>query len=90
MLMAFAKVKSEFWTNNPGSAEKVPGAQALIPQITPGQAADTILFGLRWNLRIAAAPFMLWVVLALNYLFPQTTRWLVYNTGARRKKIVPA
>ena len=85
MLTAFAQVKSEFWKNNSGSAENVPGAQALIPQITPGQAADTILSGLRWNLRIVAAPFMLWVVLALNYLFPQATRWLLYSTGARRQ-----
>ena len=85
MLAAFAKVKSDFWKNNYGSEENIPGAQALIPPLTPGQAADTILFGLRWDLRIAAAPFMMWVVLTLNYLFPQTTRWLLYNTGARRQ-----
>jgi len=85
MLTAFAKVKSEFWKNNPGSAENVPGAQALIPPLTPEQAAETILTGLRWNLRFAAAPFMLWVVLMLNYLFPLTTRWLLYSTGARRQ-----
>jgi uncharacterized protein len=85
MLVAFAKVQSEFWKNNHGSEGKIPGAQALIPPLTSAQAADTILFGLQWNLRIAAAPFMLWVVLALNYLFPQITRWLLYSTGARRR-----
>lgn len=86
MLTAFAKVKSDYWTNNPGSEENIPGAQILIPPLTPGQVADTILFGLRWNLRIAAAPFMLWVVLVFNHLFPQITRWVTYNTGARRRK----
>jgi uncharacterized protein len=85
MLTAFAKVKSEFWKNNHGSEGNIPGAQALIPPLTPEQAAETILTGLRWNLRFAAAPFMLWVVLMLNYLFPQTTRWLLYSTGARRQ-----
>jgi NADP-dependent 3-hydroxy acid dehydrogenase YdfG len=87
MLAAFVKVKSEFWANNSGSERNIPGAQAIIPQLTPEQAADTILFGLRWDLRITVAPFMLWVVLALNYLFPQVTRWLVYSTGARRSMI---
>jgi uncharacterized protein len=85
MLTAFAKVKSEFWKNNHGSEGNIPGAQALIPPLTPEQAADTILSGLHWNLWFAAAPFMLWVVLALNYLFPRSTRWLLYNTGARRQ-----
>ena len=85
MLTAFAKVESEFWKNNQGSERNIPGAQALIPPLTADQAAETILSGLRWNLRFAAAPFMLWVVLALNYLFPQTTRWLLYSTGARRQ-----
>jgi len=90
MLTAFARVNSDFWTNNSGSEQNIPGAQALIPPLTPEQAADTILSGLRWNLRIAAAPFMLWVVLTLNYLFPMTTRWLLYSTGAQRKKPLPA
>jgi uncharacterized protein len=85
MLTAFARVKSEFWKNNAGSEENIPGAQALIPPLTPEQAAEAILTGLRWNVRIAAAPFMLWVVLALNALFPLTTRWLLYSTGARRR-----
>ena len=85
MLTAFAKVESEFWKNNHGSEGNIPGAQVLIPPLTTAQAADTILAGLRWNLRFAAAPFMLWVVLTLNYLFPQATRWLLYSTGARRQ-----
>jgi short-subunit dehydrogenase len=84
MLTAFAEVKSEFWQNNPGSQERLPGAQKMIPSLTSEQAARAILNGIRWNLPVVFAPFMLWVVLTLNYLFPQITRWLVYNTGARR------
>ena len=84
MLATFAKVKSDYWTNNPGSEEKIPRAEILIPPLTPEQVADTILSNLRRDSRIAAAPFMLWVVLAFNQLFPQMIRWLVYRTGARR------
>ena len=84
MLTAFAEVKSDFWKNNPGSQERVPGAQKMIPSLTPEKAANAILFGVRWNLPVVFAPFMLWVILTLNYLFPQITRLLVFNTGHKR------
>lgn len=84
MLTAFAEVKSEFWKNNPGSQERLPGAQKMIPSLTSEQAARAIINGIRWNLPLVFAPFMLWVVLTLNYLFPQITRWLVFNTGHKR------
>ncbi len=84
MLTAFAEVKSEFWQNNPGSAERLPGAQKMIPTLTSEQAARAILTGIRWNAPIVFAPLMLWVILTLNYLFPQITEWLVFNTGHKR------
>ncbi|MCB9134379.1 MAG: SDR family NAD(P)-dependent oxidoreductase [Anaerolineales bacterium] len=84
MLTAFAEVKSEFWQNNPGSQERLPGAQKMIPSLTSEQAAQAILTGIRWNAPVVFAPFMLWVVLTLNYLFPQITEWLVFNTGHKR------
>lgn len=86
MLAAFAKVRSEFWSHNPGSEEKIPGAQRMIPALSSEPAARAIIRGLRWNLRFAAAPFMLYVVLGLNYLFPQITRWLLYATGHKRRR----
>ncbi len=84
MLTAFASIQSDYWQNNPGSQEKVPGAQKMIPVLTPEQAAQAIIRGIRWNVPVVFAPFMLWVVLTLNYLFPQITRWLVYATGDKR------
>lgn len=84
MLTVFARVDSAFWEHNPGSAEKIPGAQRMIPVLSAEQAARAIIHGLRRDRRFVAAPPMLPVVLALNYLFPQITRWLVFNTGARR------
>lgn len=84
MLTVFAKVQSEFWVHNPGSEEKVPGAQAMIPVITAEQAAAAVIRGIRWNQRAVFAPFMLRVVLGTYTLFPGTTRWLLNNTGAKR------
>lgn len=85
MLTAFAKVESNFWANNAGSEDHMPGAQAMIPALTPEQVAKAIVNGIRWNRRNVFAPLMLYVVLGLFYLFPPITRWLLNLTGARRK-----
>jgi len=63
----------------------VPKAQAMIPVLTTDQAAAAILTGIRRNRREVIAPFMLRVVLALNYLFPFVTRRLMILTGYKRK-----
>ena len=85
MLTAFAKVESDFWANNAGSEDHMPGAQAMIPALTPEQVAKAIVNGIRWNRRNVFAPFMMYVVLGLYYLFPPTTRWLLNATGAKRE-----
>jgi short-subunit dehydrogenase len=84
MLAMFAKVQSDYWANNPGSDEKVPGAQKMIPVLTSEQAAKVIVQGIQRDQRFVAAPSMIYVVLTLNYLFPQITRWLLYATGQKR------
>ena len=85
MLTAFAKVESDFWANNAGSEAHLPGAQAMIPVLTPEQAAKAIVSGIRRNRRNVFAPLMMYVVLALYYLFPPITRRLLNATGAKRK-----
>ncbi|MCB8922404.1 MAG: SDR family oxidoreductase [Ardenticatenaceae bacterium] len=84
MLVAFAKVESEFWTHNPGSEDRLPGAQAMIPPLTAEQAAAAIVRGIRFNRRTVMAPLMLRVVLGTNTLFPNTTRWFLNQTGYQR------
>ena len=87
MLTAFAKVQSDYWANNPGSNEKIPGAQKMIPVLTSEQAAKVILRGIQRDRGFVAAPFMMYIVLTLNYLFPQITRWLLYTTSQKRTGI---
>lgn len=84
-LVTFAAVRSAYWENNPGSELRVPKAQVMIPVLTSEQAAAAILKGIKRNQREVIAPFMLQVVLALNYLFPFVTRRLMVLTGYRRK-----
>ncbi|HTP10044.1 MAG TPA: SDR family NAD(P)-dependent oxidoreductase [Anaerolineae bacterium] len=84
MLVAFAAVRSDYWANNPGSKQRIPQAQTMIPTLTPDQAASAIVHGLQRNQREVFAPFMLRVILTLNYFFPFVTRRLMIHTGYKR------
>ena len=84
MLVTFAKVQSSYFENNPGTEERIPSAQSLLPVLTPEQAAAAIVHGIKRNQREVVAPPMLRVVLLLNTLFPSVTRRLMTSTGYRR------
>jgi uncharacterized protein len=84
MLTAFAKVESEYWQKNPESLKNLPAAQNLIPVLTSEQTARAIVNGIHWNLSFVFAPLMFGVILALYYLFPPITNWVVFNTGSKR------
>jgi short-subunit dehydrogenase len=74
MLVTFAKVTSSYWENNPGSEERLPQAQSMVRVLTPEEAAQAIVNGIKRDKQEIVAPFMLRFVFALNYLFPGMTR----------------
>ncbi len=84
MLVTFAKVQSSYFENNPGSEERIPGVQSMLPVLTPEQAAAAIVQGIKRDQREAAAPLMLRVALVMTHLFPSATRRLMIFTGYRR------
>ena len=84
-LAYFAKVTSDYWQNNPGSEERLPTSQALIPVITAEKAAKTIVNGVRKEKRKIAAPFMIFVMNGLIRYFPSVTRLIINKTGYRKK-----
>ena len=84
-LAYFAKVTSDYWENNPGSEERLPSSQALIPVITPERAAKAIVKGVLKNKRIITAPFMIFVMNGLVRYFPAVTRLILNKTGYRKK-----
>jgi len=84
-LAYFGKVKSDYWENNPGSEERLPTSQALIPVITSERAAKAIVKGIQKNKRKIAAPFMIFVMNGLIRYFPSVTRLIINKTGYRRK-----
>jgi len=87
MLVTFAKVTSSYWENNPGSEERLPQAQSMVRVLTPEEAAQAIINGIKRDKREVVAPFMLRFVFALNYLFPGTTRRMMCAGGNPRKAV---
>jgi short-subunit dehydrogenase len=83
-LAYFAKVQSEYWENNPGSEQMVPRAAALIPTLSPEQAAAYLLAGIRGQRGVIRGPFMLKLLVATIHVFPWFGDWLVRSTGHRR------
>jgi short-subunit dehydrogenase len=84
-LAYFAKVTSDYWENNPGSEERLPTSQALIPVITPEKAARALVKGVRKGKRKIATPFMIFVMNFLIRYAPGITRFIINKTGFKRK-----
>ena len=81
----FAKVQSSYWKNNPGSEERIPKAQVLIPVITPEQAAKKIVSGVAKGKRKIRGPFMMVVIEFFTYWTPFITRFIMDKTGYIRQ-----
>ncbi len=83
-LSYFAKVDSSFWENNPGSEERLPLAQKLIPIISTETAARAVVNGVEKGQRDITAPFMARIILFLNWLTPPITKMIMHATGYKR------
>jgi len=84
-LVYFAKVESSFWEHNPGSEERLPLAQKMIPNISTERAAQTIVDGVLKGKKKITAPMMVKVIDSVTYLFPFITRLIMAKTGYKRR-----
>lgn len=84
-LVYFAKVESSFWEHNPGSEERLPLAQKMIPSISTERAAQKIMNGVLKGKKKITAPVMIKVIESLTYFFPFITRLIMNKTGYKRK-----
>ena len=83
-LAYFAKVSSDYWQNNPGSEERLPTSQALIPVITPERTAKIIVKGVKKGKAKIAGPFMIYVMNFLFHYFPRLSQFILNKTGYKR------
>ena len=62
----------------------------MIRVLTPEEAAQAIIGGIKRDKQEVVAPFMLRFVFALNYLFPDTTRRMMSAGGNHGKTATEA
>jgi uncharacterized protein len=82
--VVMTKVSSEYWSNNPGSEERVPWVDKLIPTLSPERAGEIITGAVERERREVHAPLMWRGFHAFSRFFPRLTHWIVYVGGARR------
>lgn len=85
-LCYFAKVTSDYWQNNPGSEERLPSSQRLIPIISSDKTAKVIVHGIEKGKRIITAPFMSHAMNFVMRYFPGITRLIMNKTGYKKNK----
>ncbi len=83
-LAVFAKVDTDYWSNNPKSEERIPKAQKMIRTLRAKDAAQALLAGASRGRRTIVAPLSLRLILAQSKIFPWVTPWLMRRTGYRR------
>nr|VFJ42609.1 MAG: Short-chain dehydrogenase [Candidatus Kentron sp. DK] len=70
MLVAFAKVTSDYWKNNPGSEQNIPERQSMIPVLSPQDAATHIIRGIEQDKEQVIEPWQLRSIITLARFFP--------------------
>lgn len=70
MLVAFAKVISDYWRNNPGSEQNIPERQSMIPELSPQDAAKYIITGIEQDKKQVIEPWQLRSIITLAKFFP--------------------
>nr|VFK32337.1 MAG: Short-chain dehydrogenase [Candidatus Kentron sp. MB]VFK33555.1 MAG: Short-chain dehydrogenase [Candidatus Kentron sp. MB]VFK77050.1 MAG: Short-chain dehydrogenase [Candidatus Kentron sp. MB] len=69
-LVAFAKVTSDYWKNNPGSEQNIPERQSMIPVLSPQDAATHIIAGIERDKEQVIEPWQLRSIITLAKFFP--------------------
>lgn len=81
-MIAFGKVESPYFINNPRSEQRIPKiANWLIPTMSEEASGKVIAKTVKTRKGIVVKPFMLGLLVFLNRFFPGTFRWLMRITG---------
>ena len=81
-MIAFGKVESPYFENNPRSEERIPKiANWLIPTMSLKAAGQVISKSVKTKKEIIIKPFMLSLLVYFNRFLPGIFRWLMRSTG---------
>lgn len=81
-MIAFGKVESPYFDNNPRSEERIPKiANWLVPTMTLKSAGEVIAGAVKSKRTVIIKPFLMSVFVFLNRIFPGIFSWLMRITG---------
>jgi len=80
------KVRSDYFVHNPGSEERVPKISRLIRTLSCEEVAAALCSGVERERRRVLIPRMLRLIDAQARFLPGPTEWLLWRTGAKRKR----
>lgn len=75
------RTESNYFKNNKNADKRFPKIGNIINRITPDEAALCVLKSTQTQKSYTYYPFMLEVVVYINYLFPSIVRYLTYKTS---------
>jgi len=84
-LVSLAKIKSTFWSNNPGSEERYTKIAYLMGVPTVEHVAKKIVKGAYKGKKVVVIPFLLRPAQFIGLIFPSFMRWILCKTGYKRK-----
>ena len=84
-LVSLAKIKSTFWTNNPGSEERYTKIAYIMGVPTVDYVAKKIVKGVYKGKNNIVIPFLLRPTRFLSLVLPGFMRWILWSTGYKRK-----
>lgn len=86
-MIAFGKVESPYFENNPRSEERIPKiANWLIPTMTLKSSGEVIAGVVRSKRALVIKPFLMSLFVFLNRIFPGIFSWLMRTTGHSKKE----
>ncbi len=82
--VVMSKISSTYWENNPGSEDRIPWVDRIIPTLSEERAAEVVARAVERERRLATAPALYSTFHHFGRVFPRLVQWAVYRGGARR------
>ena len=86
--VVFGRIDSEYFSNNPGVADKMPKIAATIPLLSVQACAQILVNVVNRPRRQHIYPFMLKLYYWTNNAFPWLTRWLLRISAPKSKPTI--
>lgn len=82
--VVMSKIASTYWENNPGSDERIPWIDRIVPTLSVEQAGEVVTRAVERERRLATAPALYSLFHHLGRIFPGLVHWSVYAGGVKR------